>query len=105
MKAKKFNNQKEHKANCFKYIEMTKDSLFKALGLFIEAFRPYIVLKLTEKAGDKWDKWFYEALSDTQKDNWELGIRNGTPPVNLIDFHHLKSFAIKYKDILKRRFR
>ncbi|MBN1185441.1 MAG: DUF499 domain-containing protein [Bacteroidales bacterium] len=83
---------------------MTKDSLFKALGLFIEAFRPYIVLKLTENAGDKWDKWFYEALSDAQKANWDLGIKNGTPPVNLIDFHHLKSFAIKYKDLLKSDF-
>jgi len=83
---------------------MTKESLFKALGLFIEAFRPYIVLKLTEKAGDKWDKWFYEALSDGQKENWDLGIGNGTPPVNLIDFHHLKSFAIKYKELLKPDF-
>ncbi len=83
---------------------MTKDSLFKALGLFIEAFRPYIVKKLTEKAGDKWDKWFYDAISDAQKDNWNLGIKNGTPPGNLIDFHHLKSFAIKYKDILKSDF-
>jgi hypothetical protein len=83
---------------------MTKDSLFKALGLFIEAFRPYIVLKLTEKAGDKWDIWFYDAISDNQKDNWDLGIKNGTSPVNLIDFHHLKSFAIKYRDILKSDF-
>ncbi len=83
---------------------MTKDSLFKALGLFIEAFRPFIVLKLTEKAGDKWDKWFYDALSDAQKDNWEMGIKNNTPAVNLIDFHHLKSFAIKYKEILKSDF-
>jgi predicted AAA+ superfamily ATPase len=83
---------------------MDKDSLFKALGLFIEAIRPYIVLKLTEKAGDKWDNWYYEALSDSQKDNWDLGIKNGTPPVNLIDFHHLKSFAIKYKEILKPNF-
>ena len=77
---------------------MTKESLFKALGLFIEEFRPYVVLRLTEQAGDKWDKWFYEALSDAQKENWDLGIGNGTPPVNLIDFHHLKSFAISTKN-------
>jgi predicted AAA+ superfamily ATPase len=83
---------------------MTKDSLFKALGLFIEVFRPYIVLKLSEKAGDKWDKWFYDAISDAQKDNWDMGIKNGTPPVNLIDFHHLKAIAIKYKEILREDF-
>lgn len=83
---------------------MNKDSLFKALGLFIEAFRPYIVLKLTEEAGENWDKNFYEAMSDQQKENWDVGIKNGTPPVNLIDFHHLKSFAIKYKDLLRSDF-
>lgn len=83
---------------------MTKESLFKALGLFIEAFRPYVVLKLTEQAGDKWEKWFYEILTDNQKENWDLGISNGTPPVNLIDFHHLRFFAIKYKDLLRPDF-
>lgn len=83
---------------------MTKDSLFKALGLFIEALRPYIVSKLIEKAGDKWDDWFYDAISDAQKENWEIGIKNGTAPVNLIDFQHLKSFSIKYKDIIRDEF-
>jgi len=83
---------------------MTKDSLFKGLALFIEAFRPYIVSKLIEQAGEKWDKWFYEVLSDTQKENWDIGVKNGTVPENLIDFHHLKSFAIKYKDILRDDF-
>lgn len=80
---------------------MNKDSLFKALGLFIEAFRPYIVSKLQERAGEQWNKWFYDALGDAQKDNWDSGVKNGTPPVNLIDFHHLKAFALKYREILK----
>lgn len=80
---------------------MSKDSLFKALGLFIEAFRPYIVNKLQEQAGEQWEKWFYDALSDTQKDNWDSGIRNGTTPANLIDFHHLRSISLRYKDIFK----
>jgi abortive infection bacteriophage resistance protein len=83
---------------------MTKESLFKALGLFIEALRPYIVSKLVEQAGDKWDKWFYDAISDAQKENWEIGIKNGTAPVNLIDFQHMKSFSIKYKDVIRQEF-
>lgn len=60
--------------------------------------------KLIEQAGEKWDKWFYEVLSDKQKENWDTGVKNETVPENLIDFHHLKSFAIKYKDILRDDF-
>jgi hypothetical protein len=81
-----------------------KDNLGKGLGLFIEAFRPYIVSKLLPEAGDKWPGWFFECLSPAQKDNWNAGIKAGTKPEALIDFHHLKSFAIKYKDLLREDF-
>ncbi len=30
----------------------------------------------------------------------EIGLRNGTPPDALIDFHHFKFFAIKNKALL-----
>ena len=81
-----------------------KDNLGKGLGLFIEAFRPYVVSKLMPEAGDKWPGWFFECLSPAQKEAWNNGIKAGTKPEALIDFHHLKSFAIKYKDLLKEDF-
>lgn len=81
-----------------------QDNLFKALGLFLEAFRPYVVSVLRKEAGDKWPGWYFESLSPQQKDNWDIGIQNGTEPENLIDFHNLKKFSLKYKDLLRADF-
>lgn len=81
-----------------------KDNLFKAFGLFIEAFRPYIVSVLMEQDGDKWPSTFVEVLSYDQKEKWNMGLRNGSTPETLIDFHHLKSFAIQKKDLLRKDF-
>ena len=81
-----------------------QDKLFKAFGLFIEAFRPYIVSTLMEEVGDKWPALFVESLSFEQKEKWNTGLRNGSTAETLIDYHHLKSFAIKNKDLLKKDF-
>ena len=81
-----------------------QENLFKAFGLFIEAFRPYIVSLLIEEEGDKWPAKFVEVLSFDQKEKWNMGLRNGSTPETLIDFHHLKSFAIQRKDLLKKDF-
>ncbi|MDX2278440.1 MAG: DUF499 domain-containing protein [Saprospiraceae bacterium] len=81
-----------------------QDNLSKALGLFIEGFRPYIVAVLSKEAGDKWPAWFVEALYPAQRETWNLGIKNGTQPEILIDYAYLKSFVLKYKDLLKADF-
>lgn len=81
-----------------------QDNLFKAFGLFIEAFRPYVVSLLMQEDGDKWSASFVDALSTDQRSKWNMGMRNGSAPENLIDYHHLKSFAIKYKHLLKPDF-
>ncbi len=80
------------------------DNLFKAFGLFIEAFRPYVVSVLMHEAGERWPAWFVEALYPAQRDAWNMGIKSGTTPETLIDFPHLKSFALKYRDLLKNDF-
>jgi hypothetical protein len=84
--------------------QLQQDNLFKAFGLFIEAFRPYIVATLQAEAGDKWPVWFVESLYPVQRDNWNNGLRSGTSPEALIDYPYLKSFALKYKDLLKTDF-
>jgi hypothetical protein len=81
-----------------------QDKLFKAFGLFIEAFRPYVVLTLMDQAGDKWSALFVESLTFDQKEKWNMGLRNGSNAETLIDYHHLKSFAIKNKELLKKDF-
>lgn len=84
--------------------KLQQENLFKALGLFIEAVRPYIVALLTEQAKENWHVWYYESLSETQKEHWVAGIKSGSRPQSLIDFHNLKGFAIKYREILKQDF-
>ena len=81
-----------------------QDLLFKAYGLFIEAFRPYVVSLLMEQEGDKWPAEYIKCLSHDQVNQWNMGLRNGSTPETLIDFHHLKSFAIKNKDLFKKDF-
>lgn len=81
-----------------------QDLLFKAYGLFIEAFRPYVVSLLMEQEGDKWPAEYIKCLSHEQVNQWNIGLRNGSTPETLIDFHHLKSFAIKNKDLLRKDF-
>jgi hypothetical protein len=84
--------------------QLERDNLYKGLGLFLEAFRPFLVSVLMRRAGDNWVPEFEGTLSPPQLENWKEGLRNGTPPEALIDFHHFKYFAIKNKDLLKTNF-
>ena len=84
--------------------QIQQDNLFKAYGLFIEGFRPYVVSVLMKEAGDQWPVWFVEALYPSQKETWNMGLNTGTSPEALIDYPYLKSFALKYKDLLKQDF-
>lgn len=81
-----------------------KDNLYKGLGLFLEAMRLYIIALLREKHGDLWTDAYAETLSDIQRQNWNLNLQNGKTPESQIDFHNLKFFAIKNKELLKRDF-
>lgn len=81
-----------------------QDNLYKAFGLFIEAFRPYIVSLLMQDEGDKWPAAFFTALHLPQQENWNQGIKSGTPPETLIDYQYLKAFAIRFKDLLRKDF-
>ncbi|MDZ4203334.1 MAG: DUF499 domain-containing protein, partial [Bacteroidales bacterium] len=81
-----------------------QDKLYKAFGIFIEAFRPYVVSVLMQEAGERWPAWFVEALYPAQRDTWNQGLKAGTEPEALIDYSYLKSFALKYKDLVKKDF-
>jgi len=83
---------------------MHNDKLFTAYGLFIEGFRSYVVAVLTREAGERWPAWYVEALSPTQRETWNDGLRRGTDPETLIDYPQLKSFVLKYKDLLRSDF-
>jgi predicted AAA+ superfamily ATPase len=82
-----------------------KENIGKALGLFLEAFRLYTVSVLRQTHGkDEWENRFVNDLLPDQQRNWDRGISQGSAPEKLIDFGHLKNFAIKNKDLLKDDF-
>lgn len=81
-----------------------QENLYKAFGLFIEAFRFYVVEVLQKEFNDKWPAAFVEALFPAQRDNWNQGLKSGSTPEALIDYQYLKSFSLKYKDLLKPDF-
>jgi predicted AAA+ superfamily ATPase len=81
-----------------------REKLAKAYAIFIEGIRAYIVSLLVEEESDKWPARFSECLTYDQKDFWDRGLKAGTSPEALIDYHHLKSFAIKNRELFKNDF-
>lgn len=78
--------------------------LHKALGLFLEAMREYITEQLELEYGE-WEGKFYGSLYPQQKENWDRDRKNKDNPVTLIDYHHLKGFALGFKDLLRKDFK
>jgi len=75
-----------------------RDNIYKGLGLFIEAIRPYIVSFLSERAGDEdWENLYIETLYDNQRAHWHNALDKGQDPETLIDFQNLKGFALGKK--------
>lgn len=81
-----------------------KEKLAKAYAIFIEGIRAYIVSLLLEEEGDKWPAKFAENISVDQREFWNQGLKNGTSPNALIDYMHLRNFAIRCKDLFKKDF-
>ena len=85
--------------------QIQRDNLSRALGFFIEAFRPYIVSVLHNKFGDTWPaEYANTVLLPEQKAKWDEALRSGSSPMGLLDYPHFKHFAIKFKDLLKKDF-
>ena len=78
------------------------EEIYKALGLFLEGIRPYIVsLMVKEFGADEWEAKYIETLYDSQRPFWHQQRDRGQSPESLIDFQNLKGFAIKYKELLQ----
>lgn len=81
------------------------DNLYKAFGLFIEAFRPYIVSLLYAHKKDRWPAHYAESLNPGQQlAQWNEGLRNGKAPEQMIDYGNLKGFALRFRNELREDF-
>lgn len=84
--------------------QVQKDNLYKALGLFIEAFRPYLVSVLIKSFGEHWPADYAQALSPSQREMWDNGLRKGTSPEGMIDYPHLRHVTKRYFTLLQPDF-
>ncbi len=84
-----------------------KEKLYEGLGLFIESFRPYITSILIKRFGNDWNREFVRTLYSEQRESWERKLSEGKKPEEIIDFKHLKSFAIdrENQNLLKEDFK
>lgn len=84
--------------------QLQKDNLYKALGLFIDGFRPYLVALLLKSLGEHWPADYVLALFPAQKESWDNGLRQGASPETLIDYPHLRNVTKRYYELLKPDF-
>lgn len=80
------------------------DDMFRALGIFIESLRPYVIDRIQKQEGKNWEKAYYGTLYPEQQKLWDKGLKSGSTPESLIDFGNLKGFALAYKPLLTRDF-
>lgn len=81
-----------------------KEKLYQGLDRFLDVFGLYIISLLKSKTGNDWRDAFVKSLSFTQLQFWEEKEKEGRKPEDLIDFQHLKFFAIRNKDLFRDDF-
>lgn len=84
------------------------DKIHKALGIFLDAMRPFVVSFLQQSFPDEpWEGVFYRKLNPDKQATWNLALRaQGDNPscMSLIDYNNLPSFAINFKRELAPEF-
>jgi len=76
-----------------------------ALQNFLEGIRLYIIAKMSVNYPQDWGIIYAQSLSPVQKKFWDDGLQSGKSPKELIDFGHLKQFAIENKHYFKEEFK
>ena len=81
------------------------ENLHKAIGLFIEEMRDFVVFKLNTLHKDNWSNLYYNCLNENNRTTWDNQLRAGANPKVLIDFGNLPDFAFQFKSDLKKEFK
>lgn len=80
---------------------MNNENIFQALGIFLDAMRPFLVSVLKNHfPGEPWEGVFFSRLSATKQDSWNQAARQGVEPILRIDYHNLTFLASKFRDEL-----
>ncbi len=87
--------------------EWERISLWGAFDKFIRKFRPVVVDLLKSNGYSNWLDEFGYSLQGKKKSNWNKARKlcGADPPIDLIDYPYLKSFAIGKQNLLKSVFK
>ncbi len=85
------------------------ENVFKALGVFLETMRPYVVGILQKYyPNEPWEGVMFAKLSADKQASWNRNAKEmqktGAPSLGLIDFSNLTSFAFSFKELLVKEF-
>ena len=83
------------------------ENVFKALGIFLETMRTYVVGILQKyNPSEPWEGVLYSRLSPDKQAAWNRNAKeiqkSGASSLGLIDFSNLTSFAFSFKDLLMK---
>lgn len=82
---------------------MKTENIHEALGVFLEAMRPYTVSLITRYfPGEPWEGVFFKRLTPTFQKIWNDGQRQGTEPELLIDYNNLTFLPNKFREELTK---
>ena len=80
------------------------DNLSKALSIFIEAMRPFVVGFLMEHfKNEPWEGVFFARLKPDKQNTWNkavLSLSADSDRKQLVDYNNLANFAIAFKQEL-----
>ena len=80
---------------------MNNENIFQALGIFLDAMRPFLVNVLTNHfPGEPWEGVFFSRLTASKQEQWNQASRQGVEPMLRIDYHNLTFLASKFRDEL-----
>ena len=80
---------------------MNNENIFQALGIFLDAMRPFLVSVLSNHfPGEPWEGVFFSRLSATKQESWNQAARQGVESMLRIDYHNLTFLASKFRDEL-----
>jgi hypothetical protein len=77
------------------------DKIHKALGIFLDAMRPFVVSFLQQTFPEEpWEGVYYSKLNPDKQATWNQALRaqgENKSCVNLVDYNNLPGFAISFK--------
>lgn len=81
---------------------MNTENISKALSVFIDAMRQFVVKVLTTNSHDEpWEGLFFSSLPPDKQTTWNKAVQNGAEPANCIDYSNLSLFVSSFRNELQ----